>query len=289
MHLQSQRKLRYIIGMDESIGQLNELIDLSQWIGLRSDLVQGPGGNTSFKDHQIMWVKASGQQLRNAKSKNIFAKISLATGEIFDKESELTPSIEVFLHKACPYPFVAHTHSVGAMGLSIRQDAVAVLDLIRDFVDIALVPYARPGIELERLISSSVNYSEHHAALLSNHGLLVWGDSSREVKEKIQKIEMTLRNWINLGFSSIEEFSNNFRYLDSNQYLTPDHAVFLDESAQLTNLKPGSEDWFDGFILALQEALNLVPASSQVNFLPLEEVSSLQHWELEVARKQQNL
>ena len=42
-------------------------------IGRNSQLVQGPGGNISWKDGSTLYIKASGKWLANAKKEEIFA------------------------------------------------------------------------------------------------------------------------------------------------------------------------------------------------------------------------
>jgi len=52
--------------------ELHELNNLSARIGRQPLLVQGAGGNTSLKDNNILWVKASGKWLAEAGNENIF-------------------------------------------------------------------------------------------------------------------------------------------------------------------------------------------------------------------------
>ena len=46
-------------------------------IGLDSKLVQGAGGNVSWKDQDTLWIKASGEWLADARKKDIFLPIDL--------------------------------------------------------------------------------------------------------------------------------------------------------------------------------------------------------------------
>ena len=46
-------------------------------IGTDSLLVQGAGGNVSWKDDGILWIKASGTWLAEAESKDIFVPVNL--------------------------------------------------------------------------------------------------------------------------------------------------------------------------------------------------------------------
>jgi rhamnose utilization protein RhaD (predicted bifunctional aldolase and dehydrogenase) len=267
---------------------LIDLEDLSFWIGVQADLVQGPGGNTSYKNEQEMWVKASGTQLRDAKTRDIFARVSQQPPFNQIGPTTLKPSIEVFLHRNCPTKYVAHTHSVGAMALSFRTDAQSIISNLSEIMQMSLVPYGRPGMELERNISKHVDYTDHEAAILVNHGLLVWGESAKEVKSKIKKIEKALRDWKILGFGSENEFNRNQLRKINGKFLTPDHAVFLEDTMELEKPEKSDADWITDFIDALRASLKLIPSNVAINFIPDEEVFELQKWESEIARKRAN-
>ena len=48
---------------------------LSARLGSDPLQVQGPGGNTSIKDGEVMWIKASGTELANAETQDIFVAV----------------------------------------------------------------------------------------------------------------------------------------------------------------------------------------------------------------------
>ena len=50
---------------------------LSAALGSDPLRVQGPGGNTSIKDGDVMWIKASGTELANALTEDIFPSTCL--------------------------------------------------------------------------------------------------------------------------------------------------------------------------------------------------------------------
>jgi rhamnose utilization protein RhaD (predicted bifunctional aldolase and dehydrogenase) len=43
--------------------EIKELIEISRYYGSNKDFVIAGGGNTSFKDNETIWIKASGQAL----------------------------------------------------------------------------------------------------------------------------------------------------------------------------------------------------------------------------------
>ncbi|MFM8842880.1 MAG: hypothetical protein ACKOFJ_01455, partial [Actinomycetota bacterium] len=69
------------------------LDEVSEKIGVSKDLVQGPGGNTSWKKNDVMWVKASGTRLSNAKEIEIFCKVNVSTPMVTSNTDGLRPSI----------------------------------------------------------------------------------------------------------------------------------------------------------------------------------------------------
>src|SRR3954464_12991143 len=93
-------------------------------IGADPLLVQGAGGNVSWKDGDTLWIKASGTWLADATRKDIFVPVDLAhlraaidAGAMDVQprtvgESALRPSIETLLHALMPQPVVVHLHAV---------------------------------------------------------------------------------------------------------------------------------------------------------------------------------
>ena len=45
--------------------EIKDLIEVSRWYGQRKEFVIAGGGNTSFKDEDHLWIKASGINLGN--------------------------------------------------------------------------------------------------------------------------------------------------------------------------------------------------------------------------------
>ena len=93
-------------------------------IGSNPMLVQGAGGNISWKDGDTLWVKASGMWMVDAEKKDIFVPVDLKkikkeiakTNYSVDIQtlalSELRPSIETILHGLMPHKIVLHVHAV---------------------------------------------------------------------------------------------------------------------------------------------------------------------------------
>ena len=103
-----------------------ELRSMSQRLGSDLTLVQGSGGNTSVKDGNVLWVKASGTWLINAEEQDILVPVDLphvneilaSGGSDFNEATlggTLRPSIETSLHCQLNHRIVIHVHSVNAI------------------------------------------------------------------------------------------------------------------------------------------------------------------------------
>ncbi|MEO0904571.1 MAG: class II aldolase/adducin family protein, partial [Pseudomonadota bacterium] len=98
--------------------------------------VQGPGGNTSIKLGDVMWIKASGTELADAERNPIFVAVDRAAAQaeaggagdgsckdtVVDPANTLRPSIETTFHAALDWPVVAHTHSIATLVHAISTE-----------------------------------------------------------------------------------------------------------------------------------------------------------------------
>jgi rhamnose utilization protein RhaD (predicted bifunctional aldolase and dehydrogenase) len=164
-----------------------DLARLSARLGADPLVIQGAGGNTSVKDGAVMWIKASGTQLADAVTRDIFVpcdliamREALAAGaaradspaEFLLQVGGLRPSIETSLHAVFPQRIVVHVHCVNTISLAIRSDAQAILqDRLAGF-DWAFVPYAKPGAFLARAVRAELRPATD-VVVLRNHGLIV--------------------------------------------------------------------------------------------------------------------
>ena len=102
-----------------------EFLKLSSKLGKDHMLVQGAGGNTSIKQNNKMWIKASGTWLSKSLEENIFVEVNLErirknillnediSAETSNKTNKnLRPSIETSLHALMPHKIVVHTHPI---------------------------------------------------------------------------------------------------------------------------------------------------------------------------------
>ena len=147
-----------------------ELIsNLCENIGKDNLLVQGAGGNISWKDSKTLWVKASGTWLENANKENIFVPVSLKTinkeisnGNFSFKpsannNSKLKPSIETILHALMKQKYVLHLHAVDVISDIIKENCNDVLNskIPKKFYW-KLIDYHTPGPDLAKSINGVI-------------------------------------------------------------------------------------------------------------------------------------
>lgn len=179
---------------------------LSARLGQDPLQVQGPGGNTSIKSPDVMWIKASGTELADAERKSIFVPVDRtaaqaeARGEagdgsckstVIDPTIDLRPSIETTFHAALEFPVIAHTHSVATLVHAISPTGRQVLCDRLAGLPFTLVPYAKPGLPLTREILARAT-PKTRIFILQNHGLIVCGSTVAAVTNTLAEVERRL-------------------------------------------------------------------------------------------------
>jgi rhamnose utilization protein RhaD (predicted bifunctional aldolase and dehydrogenase) len=237
-----------------------ELKKYSEKIGNNIDWIQGAGGNTSFKNKENLWVKASGCWLSNSNKNDIFISVLLSEinqsitnnsfGEITNNNpNQLRPSIETSLHSLIPHKYVFHTHSVGVISIAVLQNGKEYLEKIFKDINWAWVPYGMPGVNLAEKIQKVLS-SNPDVIVLANHGIVVGAEKAKNAFKLLSDIELlinrSLRN-INKGdsdelsaliektnyrickYSIVNSLANDELSLEIMQTgtLYPDHVVFL--------------------------------------------------------------
>jgi rhamnose utilization protein RhaD (predicted bifunctional aldolase and dehydrogenase) len=167
-----------------------QLKALSARVGADPLLVQGAGGNTSIKQGDVMWIKASGTWLKDAAAKDIFVPLDLprlAAALASDdprcescadfiradlNDGTLRPSIETSVHGLMPHRVVIHVHCVSTIAWAIRESAEESLKGLLASFNWSFIPYARPGLMLARAIRTHM-IPGSDVLILGNHGLAV--------------------------------------------------------------------------------------------------------------------
>lgn len=245
-------------------------------IGCDSLLVQGAGGNVSWKENGILWIKASGTWLKNALDHDIFVSVdllklnaSLVKGDyslppVAMNGSALRPSIETLLHGLMPQTVVVHLHPIEVLSWLVRYDHVPDLKRILAGIGFSCVTvdYQKPGADLARRVAIALkeNYSID-IVFMANHGIVIGGESVREVDHKLKKLLKILSiqplapvcekldisfaethpGYIKIDDPGIQQLALDdrlFGRLNKEWALYPDHLVFLGPKPFIANSWP---------------------------------------------------
>lgn len=175
-------------------------------IGADPLLVQGAGGNVSWKEDSTLWIKASGMWLSNAEKEEIFIPIDLAgiKSEIAKQnfsvapkvvsDVKLKPSIETMLHALMPHPVVIHLHAIEILAHLVRRDFEKYLNSVVDKTfGFSVVDYHKPGADLALAIDVALKKRPSSEVIfLKNHGVVIGGDNVIDVHKKLCKITESL-------------------------------------------------------------------------------------------------
>lgn len=212
-------------------------IAMSKYAGMREDLVQAGGGNSSFKRAaDKMLIKASGYQLADITQQDGYAvvnpqKIRQAFLECKNLE-KLTdeackeilqsafiegkrPSIETFLH-AVSGTYTLHTHPIVVNALTCRQNGMRILAGM--FPKALLVPYATPGVELAKAYFTAYCNNgggkgrEFDLVFLQNHGMVVSGNTAEEVIEKTETVTRAIEQYLSCDLEAYHKVTQLWKY-----------------------------------------------------------------------------
>jgi len=205
--------------------QIQELIEISQFYGRDSRFVIAGGGNTSYKNAEKLWVKASGSSLAtitedgfavldreklNVLSERIYSHNSAEREEQVKNDLAAAtiskgkrPSVETSMHNAIDFAFVVHLHPTAVNGLMCAVNAES--ELKRLFGAKALyIEYTDPGYVLFKKVEDAIKAfraedgAEPSVIWLQNHGIFVGANSIEEIKVLYTKILDTLDRAIKL-------------------------------------------------------------------------------------------
>lgn len=172
-------------------------------------LVQGAGGNVSWKENDVLWVKGSGTWLANADKQDIFVPVDLIhlqnalhqanfeaipTVLTTQAEQKLKPSIETVLHALMPQKIVVHLHAITALShlvaLASKENIDELFKLVRPpSIQYAFVDYHKPGPELAQAIQQSLKHNANvNVVFLKNHGIVLGAESIEEIDKLLQEI-----------------------------------------------------------------------------------------------------
>ena len=211
---------------------------MSAKLGQDRLLVQGAGGNVSWKENDILWIKGSGTWLANALLEDIFVPVDLKhlrnalSKQLFDirpitiGEQKLKPSIETFLHALMPHRIVVHLHAIHALSYLIIQDCQKLVETVcqQQAINATYLSYHKPGPDLAQALYESLQKkSTANVILLKNHGIVIGANS-------IAEIYMALES-INKAFTPQNTFSKTLRTVHHRSHLS-NYVPFDDQEVQ---------------------------------------------------------
>lgn len=201
--------------------EIQELIDISRFYGKDNRFVIAGGGNTSYKNQDKIWVKASGSSLATI-TEDGFAVLDRAllnqmslkiySHAAADREEEVKndlaaatitkgkrPSVETSMHNIIDYAFVVHLHPTTVNGLMCAQDFADEITGLAKLTSLfgnknVYIPYTDPGYVLfkkveEKIIDFRNQFGEEPKVIwLQNHGIFVAADNIEEIKEIYNQI-----------------------------------------------------------------------------------------------------
>ena len=205
------------------------LIEMSNRYGANDDYVLAGGGNTSYKENGIMYVKGSGTSLADITAEQ-FVAMDVAklldivkkeyASNISDDEREIhalnnmmaaklpgedtkRPSVESILHAMFPYNFVLHVHPALVNGLTCSKDGKE--KCLKLFAGDAIwIDLTKPGFILAQKCNQI--FEEHAQAtgkypqivLLENHGIFVAAHTVSEIDNLMTRVMCKLGDTVNV-------------------------------------------------------------------------------------------
>ena len=204
---------------------LDELIALARRFGEDPGFSRGGGGNASAKADGVLWIKPSGVPLATLQADALVPLDTARLLEMLESDPAVThpgddpvmrvavearlapaggrrPSVELLFHALLPERFVLHTHPVLVNAVGCNRDGA---ELARRLFGngVIWVPYTDPGLPLANAIRAA--RADHEArtgtppprlTLLANHGLIVTGDTARDIEDAtawlVERIEAAI-------------------------------------------------------------------------------------------------
>ena len=213
--------------------RMQGFIQISKYAGMRNDLAQAGGGNTSVKlDDQVMLVKSSGFQLADVSENSGYSKIDYRLIENYFKENLLADgqsaetaaeqivltedagnalltkaqmaggraSIETFLH-AVTGKYTLHSHPTLVNILTARKDGREILEEL--FPDSVYVPYRKPGAALaETYYKICQAAGAPEIIFLESHGLVVSGDLAEGVISRTEEVLEKIAAYLQVSYEA---------------------------------------------------------------------------------------
>ncbi len=202
---------------------LDQLVYRSRLLGLETKLCVWGGGNTSTKrlerNHlgqftQVLWVKGSGSDLKVSERKHfsplrlddllpLLKRKDMSDEEMVDylmhslmDPKAPRPSIEALLHAFLPFQDIDHSHADAILSITNTSRGREIAERIYGN-ELLWIPYVKPGFELSKCMFGAYQKNKSaKGAILENHGLITWGNSSKESYSRMVQFVSRAENYI---------------------------------------------------------------------------------------------
>lgn len=233
-------------------------------------LVQGAGGNASYKDSNHMYIKSSGKKMADALTEEIFVKLPLrdlkkqVEKNTFSEVVKLCPgergraSIETHLHVIFPQRYVIHLHMVESVKILIQRNWREIIsNQLGDQYTWIGLNYYKPGITLAEKLNENINVKDVDILFLQNHGIVAGSDNIDDLKRIIYDLQRKLslsqikktsldtpKDHSALAIKDYKKIldgkyltleSELFRNIQNSWAICPDHVVFLGDKPVIFN------------------------------------------------------
>lgn len=207
---------------------IQRLLELTKPLMNQSDQIQGPGGNTSYKNASgEMFIKASGfrfDEMSEDKGisavsylniRNYFNEVK-ATDKVKDEaemlqlisqtilkktsgESYPKPSMETGFHAVLD-TYVIHTHSVWTNLINCRRDKSILIKQLRETFNLVEIPFVSPGFGLSYMVTKAVKEAKENGTkapdlfLLHNHGVIAHAEHLQSCQDLLVQLDKAIQN-----------------------------------------------------------------------------------------------
>lgn len=276
---------------------MNDFIALSRQYGQDFLLVQGQGGNTSYKaEDQTLWIKASGKKLGDLDSDNLVPIGYSSLLQALQKQQASTPwshnyddnfaqeiktatlpatypetlkaSMETGMHTLLG-KFVFHLHPVSLNAILCSEEAEDLIARLYADEDHLFVECLPPGFYLAQRLQTllSQRRSVPPIIFLENHGIIISAESLAEIDTIWAKTDSICRQFLAAkGFDfTILEQRPSWQDISQIQHIFPDTVVFENFLSVYPSLaKEKQQDLYDLFLAhhlieKVMETVHLTP------------------------------
>ena len=223
----------------------------------------GPGGNTSIKINDSIYVKSSGTWLKDSLKKKSFIKINLNSIKknienekkwIYSKSASC-PSIETTMHAVINKKYVVHLHAISVLSYATLKNGKKILESKLKGMKWIWIKYKKPGLNLAKEIKRKM-FDDTNIYILQNHGIIIASNTLIKINSLLKKIEAKLKKKISFNLKKIKKNNfliknfkkpkdkiveifawkkKSFEIIKSNKSLYPDNTVFLNNKIRTYN------------------------------------------------------